>query len=87
MPLDHGFRLDNVEGLSPVGPDAGQDIPECSVAPAEGRSVNISLLNLDLMAECRVLEDQGLTSPEYGKQKLKDEIEHNGLFRPGRVTP
>lgn len=60
MPADYGFRLDDVEGIPPVRPEAAQDVPERSISPSEAWSDRIALKDFDLMTEGQILCDERL---------------------------
>jgi len=64
MPPNHSVGLDDVQGFSPIGPQATKEVPECSISPAQGRAGRISLQDLYLMPKGGILEDQGLASSE-----------------------
>ena len=62
MPSNHSVGLDDVEGLSPIGPQAAEEIPEGTIPPSEGWSARIALEDFDLVTQGGVFEDQGLAS-------------------------
>ena len=56
VPSDDGLGLDEGQRLSPVGPDSGQNDPQGSVSVRQAGSFRVPLEDIELMAECEVLQ-------------------------------
>ena len=64
VPCDHGLRLDNHEGASPVAPHFRQPGPEDSIGVGQLWPLRRATQNADLMAESDDLKLEGDTAAE-----------------------
>ena len=79
MPSEDGLRLDQEEGLSPVGPEAQQAHPQQSVGGPEFRFGRLPLEDCELMPERQVFKRQsgmGLEAGEQRAEKRRNDLEH-----------
>lgn len=84
VPANDRIGLDEVECISPVGPDRAEDVPERPVSPFQRWSGGIALQDFDLVTKGQVLGDQGFTGPWGRDQCLQDDVEHHPGLSAGR---
>ena len=76
MPLDDGFGLDDGQGGSPVGPEAGEPRPEDPVAWPQSRAFDGVLEDGNLLSQCEVLSGDSSAAndecPEKQEAALDD---------------
>ena len=68
-PTQHGLRLDNEQGLSPVPPRPGKEEPEESITVPKFRPSLLSMENGELLAEGEILQREIRAQPAGSNHK------------------
>jgi len=81
MPADHGLRLQEDQGVLPVGPQAEERDPECAVSLGQFRAFGLALHNGQLLSQGQVLERElalRLQARSGGCEQGVQQVKHRG---------
>ncbi len=81
MPADNGLGLDDDQTTSPMGVDLQQHGPEESIARYMTRCLVVPTQHYQLVAECDVLQNQGLMRSQAGEDGFEDDVEQGNNAR------
>ena len=81
MPADHGLRLQEDQGVLPVGPQAEERDPECAVCVGQLGAFAVAMQNGQLLSQGDVFESElalRLQARSSGREQGIQQLRHRG---------